>query len=406
MKVHILFLLLQVLFSISLITSDVQINEICTQNKNNYKDSYGSFSDWIELYNSGNSDFDLSGYGLSDDELDPLQFTFPEGSIIKANSFLLVILSDQPSTKNEIHANFKLSKKGEKLLFSNKNGELIQSIDVPPLDEDTSFGKNSQGKFEIMSPTPLSENIFSLPPPEFSHKSGFYPNNFNLLLSSPTENSIIYYTTDGSDPLSSETRKIYSKEGINIYDRSNEPNIYAEYEEDENSPVSITRGCWYRKPKYPIDKAMVVRAVSVTDNSHSKVVDNSYFITTGSLAEYEQYLILSLVTNPANLFDPEIGIYVTGKQYIDWITSPDYIPNPDKWSKSNKCNYYSKGKEWEREATVSFIENGKLILQQEIGIRLKGSSTRNSPQKSFDLIAKKNMGKNILNTNFLKKIKI
>ena len=84
-----------------------------------------------------------------------------------------------------------------------------------------------------MSPTPLSENIFILPPPEFSHKSGFYPNNFNLILSSPTENSLIYYTTDGSDPLSSKTRKIYSKEGINIYDRSNEPNIYAEYEEDE-----------------------------------------------------------------------------------------------------------------------------------------------------------------------------
>jgi hypothetical protein len=355
MKVHILFLLLQILFSISLIASDVQINEICTQNKNNYKDSYGSFSDWIELYNSGNSDFDLSGYGLSDDELNPLQFTFPEGTIIKANSFLLVILSDEPSTKNEIHANFKLSKKGEKLLFSNQNGELIQLIDVPPLEEDTSFGKNNQGEFEIMNPTPLSENTFILPPPEFSHKSGFYPDNFNLLLSSPTENSLIYYTIDGSDPLNSETRKIYSKEGINIYDRSNEPNIYAEYEEDENSAVSITRGCGYRKPRYPIDKAMVVRAVSVKDNLQSKVVDNSYFITTGNLAEYEQYLIISLVTNPANLFDPEIGIYVTGKQYIDWITSPDYIPNPDKWSKSNKCNYYSKGKEWERDATVSFI---------------------------------------------------
>ena len=405
MKVHILFLLLQILFSISLIESDVQINEICTQNKNIYKDSYGSYSDWIELYNSGNSDFDLSGYGLSDDELDPLQFTFPEGTIIKPNSFLLIILSDQPSTKNEIHANFKLSKKGEKLLFSNKNGELIQSIDVPPLEEDTSFGKNSQGKFEIMSPTPLSENIFILPPPEFSHKSGFYPNNFNLILTSPTENSFIYYTIDGSDPLNSKTRKIYTKEGINIYDRSNEPNIYAEYEEDENSPVSITRGCGYRKPRYPIDKAMVVRAVSVTDNLQSKVVDNSYFIKTGNLAEYEPYLIVSLVTNPANLFDPEIGIYVTGKQYIDWITSPGYIPNPDKWSKTNKCNYYSKGEEWERDATVSFIEKGKLILQQEIGIRLKGSSTRNSPQKSFDLIARKKYGKKYFEYKFFEENK-
>ena len=104
MKIHIIIILLQIIVSLSLVTSDVVINEVCTQNKNNFKDSYGKYSDWIELYNSGNLDLDLSGYGLSDDELSPLKFTFPENTRILGHSFLLVVLSDEPSTKNEIHA--------------------------------------------------------------------------------------------------------------------------------------------------------------------------------------------------------------------------------------------------------------------------------------------------------------
>ena len=245
-----------------------------------------------------------------------------------------------------------------------------------------------------------ANGVVSLSPPKFSHESGFYPNNFTLLLTSYVEDSIIYYTIDGSNPLTSKTRIKYTEKGINIYDRTNEPNIYAEYEEDESSALSITRGCNYKKPNYPLDKAMIVRAVTVKGNSQSKIVDYSYFVTTGELQNYEELLIVSLVTNPENLFDPEIGIYVTGKQYIDWITSPGYVPNPDKWSKTNICNYYSRGSDWEREASVSFFDKGNFILHQDIGIRLKGSSTRNAPQKSFDLIAKKKYGKSYFEYKF------
>ena len=251
-----------------------------------------------------------------------------------------------------------------------------------------------------------SETADILPPPKFSKESGFYPDNFDLFLSSSVDNSTIYYTIDGSNPINSETKKKYdSKKGINIYDRSDEPNIYAEYEEDESSPISISRGCGYKKPNFLLDKGMIVRAVTIKGNSQSKIVEKSYFITTGNLADYQNYLVISLVTNPSNLFDPEIGIYVTGKQYIDWITSPGYVPNPDKWSKTNICNYYSRGEEWEREASVSFFENGNLILEQNIGIRLKGSSTRNAPQKSFDLIANEKYGKQYFEYQFFEKNK-
>ena len=394
MKIKQLISLLLFLISFPLIKNDIFINEICTQNKNIIKDSYGNSSDWVELYNSGDSPFDLSGYGLSNEENDLLKFILPENTIIESNSFILIFFSKEPSNNKEIHANFKLNKKGGILFFSDKFGSLIEKIDIPSLEEDFSYGRNEQGKFEIMPATPLKKNKYIIPPPEFSEESGFYPNNFNLILSCPLEGTKIYYTIDGSNPLNSETRKIYElNKGINIYDRSNEPNIYANYEEDENSPISISRGTGFKKPNYPLDKGMIVRAIALKDNSESKIVDKSYFITTGNLADYQEYLIISLVTNPENLFDPEKGIYVTGNQYIDWINSPGYVESPDKWSKNNICNYYSKGKEWERDASVSFFEKGNLILEQNIRIRLKGSSTRNSPQKSFDLIADKKYGK-------------
>jgi hypothetical protein len=51
------------------------------------------------------------------------------------------------------------------------------------------------------------------------------------------------------------------------------------------------------------------------------------------------------------------------------------------------------GKEWEREASVTIFEKGNIIVNQKMGIRIKGDSTRNSPGKSFNLYARKQYGK-------------
>jgi len=45
----------------------------------------------------------------------------------------------------------------------------------------------------------INENQTFIKPPSFSRISGFYPDNFKLILSSE-ENSTIYYTDDSSDP--------------------------------------------------------------------------------------------------------------------------------------------------------------------------------------------------------------
>ena len=233
----------------------------------------------------------------------------------------------------------------------------------------------------------------------FSKESGFYPSEYSLTLTS-SNGEKIYYTTDGSDPTNSNTVKEYTSP-IEIIDRSNEPNIYSDYAEDENSPISVSRGTGYQKPPFLVEKGMIVRAVIKNDQSFSKIFEKSYFVTTGQLSQYKDYTVVSLVTNPENLFDPDKGIYVTGTQYINWKNSGNYNPGKSVWDPDNICNYFCRGSEWEREASISIFENGKLTVEQNVGIRIKGSSTRNLQQKNFNIYARKKYGNDKIKSDTL-----
>ncbi len=371
----------------------VYINEICTQNKACLADSYGVYSDWIELYNSGNSTVDLSGYGISDKTEEPLQWVFPAGTTIAAGERKIIFASKQASTASELHTGFALSKNGETIVLSSPQGEILQQVTVPTLAEDSSYGRTPDGSdtFEIMSATPGSPNETVTSAPVFSAESGFYGSDFSLSLSA-NANETIYYTTDGSDPTTSSTAQVYYG-AIKVQDRTNQPNLYSAYAEDENSPLSVSLGVGYKQPTFNVDKATVVRAAAKSQSGvFSEVASRTYFVTNGNLAQYKNLTVVSLVTNPDNLFDPDTGIYVTGNQYINWKNSSDYDPNKSVWDKDNVTNYFSRGREWEREASITIFENGQTVVQQNMGIRIKGASTRNHAQKSFNLYARSDYG--------------
>ena len=77
----------------------VTINEICAKN-NVHSAPDGNFYDWIELYNPTNSSIDISGWGLSDKEAEPFQYTFASGTTIGAKQRLIVYCdSDAAKTK-------------------------------------------------------------------------------------------------------------------------------------------------------------------------------------------------------------------------------------------------------------------------------------------------------------------
>ena len=371
----------------------VCINEVCSQNKTCLADSYGAYSDWIELYNAGSSAVDLSGWGLSDDTQQPLLFTFPSGTKIGAGEHMVVFASKQQSTAAELHTGFALSKNGDTVVLSNADGKVLQQVELPTLGTDVSYGRTPDGgdTLEIMAPTPAKANAGAVSAPTFSAPSGFYGTDFALTLSAGA-NTTIRYTTDGSDPLTSPTAQDYTS-AITVKDRTNEPNIYSANVEDDNSATSISRGTGYKKPPFNVDKATVVRAAAKNaDGTYSRVASQTYFITSGSLSQYKNTTVVSLVTDPDNLFDPDKGIYVTGNQYLQWKKSGSYDAKKSVWDTDNVCNYFSHGRDWEREASITVFRDGKSIAEQNMGIRIKGASTRNTSQKSFHLYARSDYG--------------
>ena len=87
--------------------------------------------------------------------------------------------------------------------------------------------------------------------------------------------------------------------------------------------------------------------------------------------------------------------------YQEWKKSEEYDPKQSPWDKTGKCNYFMKGKEWEREALVTIFDKGEKIVQQNMGIRIKGASTRTNPGKSFNLYNEKHIHTILDNCTFL-----
>ncbi len=399
MKKSIFLILILCCISFSKNKFEVAINEICTNNESTIKDIYDKYSPWVELYNNGPDKVDLSGYGLSNENYIPLKWTFPKNTIIKSKQYLIVFLSDRKFDEDELHTNFGINPKGDFLFLSDPNGELIEKVEIPELKEDISYGRTNGNIFQEMTPTPLEKNKIPVMAPTFSKGSGFYDNEFLLTLSS-SQGSEIYYTTDSSNPLNSTTVQKYT-EPIKIYDRSSEPNVYAEIGDDENSPLFIGSFGGYKRPKYLIDKAMVIRAYCENENGISPIIDNTYFVTTGNLEKYSNFTIVSLVVNPEDLFDPDIGIYVVGNEYIEAKNNMDPNDFTQMFKLMYASNFYKEGPEWEKKTNMAIFENGKMILQQNVGIRIRGFSTKMQAGKSFNVYAKKRFGeKTIKNTLF------
>ncbi|MDE0422191.1 MAG: lamin tail domain-containing protein, partial [Gammaproteobacteria bacterium] len=143
--------------------SVVAINELMAANTNTILDPQGDDDDWIELKNTTSATVDLSGMYLSDDASDPKKWPFPAGTSLAGEAYLLVWADDDDGDTPGLHANFKLSAKGETVVLSDSdaNGNtLIDVVQFGALDEDEGFGRmpNGSGAFRTLPATPGAAN--------------------------------------------------------------------------------------------------------------------------------------------------------------------------------------------------------------------------------------------------------
>jgi len=322
----------------------IYINEVMASNSIVLQDEDNEYSDWIELYNPTPDIINLSGFAISDDSAEPRKWVFPNIDIQPYN-YLIVFASDKNKTTGELHTNFKISAAGEEIILTDAGEQIVDQLEPTPIPANISLGRSiddpSQWLF-YSDATPGSINntegytAFS-EEPVFSYEGGFYSGRISIELSSLSGTNDIYYTTDGSDPSTSS-------------------NIYT-------SPINI-------------DQTKVIRArIFESGLLPSKTITNTYIID-----ENFPFPVISLSTNPPNLWDDYIGIYVEGENGILGAC----FDRPANWNQ-----------EWERPVHIEFFENNQsLAFSIDAGFAIHGNCSRAYPQKSFALHARGEYGNN------------
>lgn len=402
--------------------AQVFINEVMSSNDRTISDEDGEFKDWIELYNSSDSEVYLKGMYLSDDIKKLNKWQFSQGKI-PAKGFILIWASskNKVGADGQIHTNFSISADGEELILSNSNGQIVDSISVPPLDKDLSYARIPDGSdnWEITgNTTPRNNNVYieTLTPPIFSKEGGIYTDPFKLNLSHTSSDVTLIYTLDGSDPSINnlDSQKYFYKNSYKefVYNTKG-PLIESSYQSllynDEidieninlkpNRLANISTTFNFEPnyfPKNLVDKCIVVKALAYKNGESSKIVTNSYFIKDTS--EFNSPIsIISLTSNDTSFFDFNKGLYVAGVDFEDWRKLyPLFVANY-----TSPANYNRRGDENEFPLTFEMFDSElkTKVFNQNLGFRIHGSSTRVNPQKSLRLYARNEYGKSSINYN-------
>ena len=302
-------------------------------------------SDWIELYNTGTSAVSLSGWTLTDDSEVLSKWAFPPGTSIAGGDYL-VILADNPSApvvgSSYLHANFKLSGKGDYLGLFDNNGSAASLIkpDYPQQFANFSYGRNASGGMAYLEqPTPGAPNatisyVDKVDAPDFDNKGGFYDNAVTVTLSTHTHSSTIRYTTDGTTPT-------------------------LENGSDYTTPLALAQ--------VTTEKGHVIRARAFRDGYiSSNIKTHSYLIGQDA----------RLLTSPSLIFagDPQRSLYdpfgvmaINGGTY----SNNQWQPNgPDNYN-----NVINRGRSYERPIHAEFyFTDGTVGFRSNVGLRVAASS--------------------------------
>lgn len=316
-------------------------------------------TDWVELHNSTGSAVSLAGYGLSNNPKNPAKWVFPDISIEPGEYLLLYATgSADKAQKKNLKLNFCISSTGEALFFFDPNGKLIDKLSAGRMRSGQSYGRDgSDNRFYYAEPTPGAQNgkgyegITQLP--AFSVTPGTYDNAVTVAITAG-EGETIRYTTDCTTPNASS--EVYSGE-------------------------------------LSISKNSVIRAAAFRDGYLSGDVATATYLFRSDGVNHA-LPVVTLVTDPDNLWNSKTGIYATGDQfdpdaasYADTLKSATYYQA--KFATEEQVDTI-----WEKPAAFSlFDDNGKQVFTQNVGIRIAGSFGRGRAQKGFNVIARKEYGK-------------
>ena len=144
--------------------SGLKINEIMGDNRTVIPDEHGEYDDWIELYNGGNDIINVGGLYLSDSLDDFFQnritTEYPDSTTLAPGDYLLLWM-DGDEEQGVLHMGLKLSKSGEWLGLYGFTSEIIDSVYLPFISPNHSWGRHKDGQplwKDFGTPTPGEAN--------------------------------------------------------------------------------------------------------------------------------------------------------------------------------------------------------------------------------------------------------
>ena len=354
------------------------INEIMARNIDMMLDPSYNYGGWIELYNPTNASISLNGLYISNDASNPrlVQLTSSHGSV-PAKGFKTLWFDhyeqgnnggwggNTSSTLGSKQIDFKIRPEGDTLYISDKNGNILITQICPRAIARTSYARITDGGDEwgyTYTPTEGKSNVGSIfaeeqiDMPRVDRKGTIYSNPFDIHVDIP-EGATLRYTTDGTTP--DLDNGSTSEDGVfNIGDQQN----------------YVYRFRLYKDGYLPSDVA-----------THTYIYNASNY-----------YLpIVSVVTNPKNLYDDMIGCYVDGKNGTSDSGGYRFVHGKDGTSNKNRS--------WDRPVNFEYIVPDSaseycVVLNQEVDFEVSGGWSRHfPPAPSFKLIADKVYGED----NFL-----
>jgi hypothetical protein len=196
-------------FFISLFAQDVVINEFSTSNLEGFQDEFGRTEDWVELYNTTNSAINISGWYLSDKQDNPSKFAFPEGTIIEANGYLVIMCSGRDLAGEEyIHSSFKLAQTSglDIISLADAGGTVVdmQTLRITQVEHSNARATDGSNDWMVCTEPTLGEtnNASSqyqryTATPRIEQQAGFYQDAITVSIVNNEAGSTMRYTTDG-----------------------------------------------------------------------------------------------------------------------------------------------------------------------------------------------------------------
>ena len=293
---------------------ELYINEFMASNDGAYPGPQGDYPDWIEIYNAGTEDVDLSGYYMCD-TLDitkayQIPSTYPDSVTVPAGGFI-VFYANKEEGSSVLNLDFKLSGDGEQIGLWNSTGELIEGLTYTEQITDTSYGRYTDGtdNWYFMSDfTPGAANTDPNPTPTDVE---LYINEFMA------SNDGAYPGPQGDYPDWIEIYNAGDEDvmlgGYYLSDKLDEPD--AMYQIPDTYPDSVTVAAG----GFIVFYANKLEATSVL-NLNFKLSGDGEAV---GLWNSEQTFVDSITYGPQTA-DTSYGRYPDGSS--DWYIMPDFTP--------------------------------------------------------------------------------